>query len=225
MGWLQAGIGVGRAPSCAEHRAKGQASRLHAHFQPWLHAPLALCTCPPFIPSHALFPRRCAAGAERLQEALDELWPDDQDQPSKGLGDLQICPGTTFKVRRGVQELLGRGEEQGWPCCTYPQPCPTLPRPAPRPTCRTGGAAAPPPPTAADTPAACGSSSTRWPAGCPRQRTQGRCGWRRSRALWAATSSAASAPSTSWRTPRARRRWLWPPSATPYCGCGTHTTL
>mgnify|MGYP001810789732 CR=1 FL=1 len=42
---------------------------------------------------------RCRHGAEKLQEALDELWPDDADEPEAGLADLSVCPNSQFTVR------------------------------------------------------------------------------------------------------------------------------
>jgi len=55
-----------------------------------------------------------------VQEALDELWPDDQDEPLKGLQQLQICPDTRFKVRAGPEGMRVVGwstdaQAGGWP--------------------------------------------------------------------------------------------------------------
>ncbi|KAL4857301.1 Sulfhydryl oxidase 1 [Chlorella vulgaris] len=44
---------------------------------------------------------RCRVGAEGLQGALDQLWPDDADQPTPGLSNLSICPGTPFRDWHG----------------------------------------------------------------------------------------------------------------------------
>ena len=59
--------------------------------------------------------RRCQAGAEKLQEAVDEVWPDDREEPEAGLQDMAICPGTPFKVsgRVGCGDGQMGGAESG----------------------------------------------------------------------------------------------------------------
>ncbi|KAL4441288.1 hypothetical protein ABPG77_011525 [Micractinium sp. CCAP 211/92] len=57
---------------------------------------------------------RCRQGAEKLQEALDELWEDDQDEPEKGLQQLQICPGTPFKEWQSCRGTLP--DSRGYTC-------------------------------------------------------------------------------------------------------------
>ncbi|KAL4452309.1 hypothetical protein ABPG75_007971 [Micractinium tetrahymenae] len=57
---------------------------------------------------------RCRLGAEKLQEALDELWPDDSDEPEKGLQQMQICPGSRFKEWRSCRGT--RPDSRGYTC-------------------------------------------------------------------------------------------------------------
>jgi hypothetical protein len=70
-----------------------------------------LCLSLPLLPAN----RRCQAGAEKLQEALDEVWPDDREEPEAGLQDMAICPGTPFKVsgRVGCGDGQMGGAESG----------------------------------------------------------------------------------------------------------------
>lgn len=46
---------------------------------------------------------RCGRGAEAVQGALDQLWPDETDEPAGGLQELNICPGTDFKAWSGCK--------------------------------------------------------------------------------------------------------------------------
>lgn len=53
-------------------------------------------------------------GAEKAQEALDVLWPDDTDEPEQGLQQVQICPGAKFKEWHSCRGT--RPDSRGYTC-------------------------------------------------------------------------------------------------------------